>query len=116
MNDEQIIKREYIYVFIQIWFKSENFENWAPINDDLIYSIGIEFNDDDDEYDSYDAYLDVLENTYQWYMVSHRDASLLNDFNQVVIYNDDLNVYLWCIGHYGTSWDYVLTDIKIESV
>jgi hypothetical protein len=23
-------------------------------------------------------------------------------------------MYIWGVTHYGTSWDYVLTDIKIE--
>lgn len=98
-------------------FKAGDFEAWNPIDEDLIYSIG-ENNreEEEEEVEFYDTYLDILEDTYQWYMVNHRDAMVLTDFQQVVIYNEDLNVYLWCVGHFGTSWDYVLTNIKIESV
>ena len=28
-------------------------------------------------------------------------------------YNEQLDMYLWGITHFGTSWDYVLTDVKL---
>jgi hypothetical protein len=30
-----------------------------------------------------------------------------------VFYNEKLDIYVWGITHFGTAWDYVLTDIKI---
>lgn len=51
----------------------------------------------------------------QWYIVSDNGASILKDYtNEIVFYNADLDMYLWGVTHWGTSWDYVLTDIKIE--
>lgn len=50
---------------------------------------------------------------YQWYIISDNGASILKDWtNEIVYYNDELDLYLWGVTHYGTSWDYVLTDIK----
>ena len=41
----------------------------------------------------------------------YRDLSRLTD--EIVYYNDQLDLYLWGITHFGTSWDYVLTDVRI---
>ena len=51
---------------------------------------------------------------FQWYIVDDGGARLLQDINQIVYYNETLDMYLWGVCHYGTSWDYVLTDIKID--
>ena len=51
---------------------------------------------------------------YQWYIVDDGGARLLQDINQIVYYNETLDMYLWGVCHYGTSWDYVLTDIAID--
>lgn len=37
-----------------------------------------------------------------------------NDINEIVYYNEKLDMYLWGVTHYGTSWDYVLTNIAID--
>lgn len=52
---------------------------------------------------------------YQYFIISKEGAEILRGWtDEIVYYNDELDMYLWCITHYGTSWDYVLTDIKIE--
>lgn len=51
---------------------------------------------------------------FQWYIVSDQGASILKEAEEVVFYNDELDMYLWGVTHWGTSWDYVLTNIKIE--
>lgn len=51
---------------------------------------------------------------YQWYIVSDNGAAILQDINEIIYYNDELDMYLWGVTHYGTSWDYVLTNIEIE--
>jgi len=50
---------------------------------------------------------------FQWYIVSGRGAAILEEAGEIVYYNDTLDMYLWGVTHYGTSWDYVLTNIKI---
>lgn len=62
----------------------------------------------DEEYDR--EYIDI----YQTYIISDRGADILKEYtNEIVYYNNELDMYLWGITHFGTSWDYVLTDIKL---
>lgn len=50
------------------------------------------------------------------YIISEYGYEFLRDYtDEVVFYNEKLDVYIWAIDHYGTSWDYVLTDIKLVS-
>jgi hypothetical protein len=53
---------------------------------------------------------------YQYYIISDNGADFLKRYtNEIVYYLDALNIYIWGVTHWGTSWDYVLTDIKIET-
>lgn len=54
-----------------------------------------------------------VEEIFQYYIVSDRGAEILKEINEIVFYNDRLDMYVWGVTHYGTSWDYVLTDIEI---
>lgn len=51
---------------------------------------------------------------FQWFIVDDWGARLLQDINEIVYYNEKLDMYLWGVAHYGTSWDYVLTSIAID--
>ena len=51
---------------------------------------------------------------FQWYIVDDWGARLLQEINEIVYYNETLDMYLWGVTHYGTSWDYVLTSIAID--
>ena len=52
---------------------------------------------------------------FQWYIIDDNGAGILKDYtDEIVFYNSELDMYLWGVTHYGTSWDYVLTDIEIE--
>ena len=51
---------------------------------------------------------------FQWYIVDDWGAKLLQEIDQIVYYNETLDMYLWGVTHYGTSWDYVLTSIAID--
>ncbi len=48
---------------------------------------------------------------YQYFIVSHSGAEILEEINEIVYYNEELNLYVWGVTHWGTSWDYVLTDV-----
>lgn len=49
---------------------------------------------------------------FQWYIVSNSGAQIIQDYtNEILYYHDELNIYLWGVTHWGTGWDYVLTDI-----
>lgn len=50
---------------------------------------------------------------YQTYIINKSGADyLIRNTNEIVLYSDLLNVYVWGITHYGTGWDGVFTDIK----
>ena len=52
---------------------------------------------------------------FQWYIVPSYAVDILAENNEVVFYHYELDIYLWGVTHYGTSWDYVLTDIKCNT-
>lgn len=50
---------------------------------------------------------------FQCYIISEAGAEILKDYtDEIVFYNSNLDMYVWGVTHYGTAWDYVLTDIK----
>ena len=55
---------------------------------------------------------DYTPDIYQYYIVSDNGARILEEINEIVFYNEELDMYVWGVTHYGTSWSYVLTDIK----
>lgn len=78
-------------------FMHAGYENWELTN-------GEEENECGDYYE-----------VYQYYIISDSGAQFLEEYtDEIVYYNEQLDMYLWGITHFGTSWDYVLTDIKIE--
>lgn len=55
------------------------------------------------------------EEIFQYYIISDNGAEILKDYtNEIVFYNEALDMYVWGVTHCGTSWDYVLTDIKLN--
>lgn len=51
---------------------------------------------------------------FQYFIISDAGAELLKDYGEIVYYLPALDVYIWGVTHYGTSWDYVLTNIRID--
>lgn len=77
-------------------FEYIGYENWA-----------LESGEEEDE----DGY---FQEVYQYYIVSDSGASFLEEYtDELVFYNEELDMYLWGVTHFGTSWDYVLTNIKL---
>lgn len=57
---------------------------------------------------------DYQQDIYQYFIISSWAADVISEFtNDPVFYIDYLDMYIWGITHWGTSWDYVLTDVKI---
>lgn len=93
----------------------------AVLNNDIMnltYDIGsweqvsgiIDNSDEIEELENEQDYQEV----FQWFIVDDWGARLLKEINEIVYYNEKLDMYLWGVTHYGTSWDYVLTNIPIE--
>ena len=58
---------------------------------------------------------DNQQEIFQYFIISDNGAEILQTWtDEIVYYIDYLDVYVWGVTHYGTAWDYVLTDIKIE--
>lgn len=56
-------------------------------------------------------YIDV----FQYYIISADGADILMDWtNEIVFYNEALDMYVWGVTHYGTDWRYVLTEIELN--
>ena len=91
-----------------------DFEDPATYEDlyeELTQKIDI-LEDDKTDLENYQNYEPEI---YQYYIISDSGADLLKDYtNEIVFYNSDLDMYVWGVTHFGTSWSYVLTDIQCE--
>ena len=71
------------------------FDDWQLVN-------GSDYDEENDEYTE----------VFQWFIVSDNGAQMIQDYtNEILFYNEELDIYLWGVTHCGTMWDYVLTDI-----
>ena len=76
--------------------KLTGYENWELVHGD--------YEDEDGEY--YEI--------YQYYIVSDFGYNILERYtDEIVYYNEKLDMYVWGITHYGTAWSHVLTNIKL---
>lgn len=58
---------------------------------------------------------DYGKDVFQDYIISEEGFRILSELtDEVVFYNETFNLYLWGITHFGTSWDYVLTDVELK--
>ena len=52
---------------------------------------------------------------YQFFIISESGADILKEYtDEIIFYNEELDMYVWGVTHYGTSWSYVLTNIKLN--
>lgn len=65
--------------------------------------------DYDEEYDEYNE-------VFQYFIISESDAERLADYtNEIVYYNEDLELYLLGVTHFGTMWSGVSANWKEEN-
>lgn len=86
--------------------EEENESSPSQIIENEIYDINDRITELESEQDDQEV--------FQWYIVDDGGARLLQEINEIVYYNETLDIYLWGVTHYGMSWDYVLTSIKID--
>ena len=54
---------------------------------------------------------------YQDFIISESGYEFLKNYtDEIVYYNEELDVYIWAITHLGTAWSHVLTDIKLVEI
>lgn len=52
---------------------------------------------------------------FQYFIISDDGAKILKDWtDEIVFYNEALDMYVWGVTHYGTDWDLILTDIELN--
>ena len=67
-----------------------------------------------------DEEIEVLEDAhyeeiFQYYIISDNGAEILKNWtNEIVFYNEALDMYVWGVTHWGKSWDYFLTDSRLN--
>lgn len=98
---------------------TERLDNIEGLDDNPVYMAEVE--ELRDKIDELRAEIEELEDAdeyqpeiFQYYIVDDNGARILEEAEEIVFYNDTLDMYIWGVTHYGTAWDYVLTDIKIE--
>ena len=83
--------------------------NKAPelSNYDFEFVLGSDYDEENEEY------IDI----YQYYLIDidSYTLELLQENNckdLIIAWSETLEEYILCVDHFGTSWDYVLTDIE----
>lgn len=62
---------------------------------------------------NYDEEEDTYTEVYQYYIINYQDAERLAEYtNELVYYNEALDLYILGVTHWGTSWDYVPSNWK----
>ena len=88
---------------------------WELVSGTDQYAVDIDGNECDP--DSDECYGVYINDVYQTYIISERGYDFLRRYtDEIVYYCEELDIYLWGITHFGTSWDYVLTDIKLKEM
>ena len=113
-KQDKIDKLENVKDYLQDKIDSSDDDNKKELYTKLIDKADNKQNElqnDIDELESENDYRDI----YQYYIIDDNGAELLQrETNEIVFYNDTLDMYVWGVDHWGTSWDYVLTNINIE--
>ena len=89
-------------------FNEEFYEALAEAFSYLPEEVQEEYNNDCFEY--YEG-LEV----YQYYItdMSDYEAEALRELNnELIVYSNSLDCYVLCVCHWGTSWDYVMSNVE----
>lgn len=81
---------------------------------ELIEKLQDEIKDLENRIDELEEEQDEEPEIFQYYIVDNNGAEILQEFGEILYYNEELDLYVWGVDHFGTSWDYVLTNIRLE--
>lgn len=71
---------------------------------------------EDEYYNDENAYIEIYQpEIFQYYLcnISEWNREKLQQAGVILSYSDKLDCDVLCVDHFGTSWDYVLTDVKL---
>lgn len=80
-------------------------------NDDLSEEEKNTLEEEINELENADFY---YEDIFQYFIIDYNGAELLKHCKEIVFYSDKLDCYVWGVTHFGTSWDYVMTNLKLN--
>ena len=108
---DRILNNELIKFDVDYWNTIQGSELTYYDNEKEEY---VDYDDIENWDDISEGYVDI----FQYYIIDNRGVEILQELapNEIIFYNEKLDVYLWGITHWGTSWDYVLTDIELNYV
>lgn len=70
---------------------------------------------DYDDIEDWDNIAETYAEIFQFFIISDPGYQILSDLtDEIIFYNEELDIYLWGVTHWGTAWDYVLTDIPVR--
>ena len=101
LTDEELANK-YIDTFADVdECEIKTIEDREKIQDDLIDSMGGDTRD-----------------YYQYFIVSESGRDIIKKFfpRETIVYYERLDIYVWCIGHYGMSWTMFYSDKKISEI
>lgn len=78
------------------------------------------FIDNSEEIEELQERIDELKNEtepeiFQYFIISEQGANILKEWtDEIVYYNETLDMYVWGVTHWGTAWNMVLTNIQLN--
>lgn len=98
----------------QIEEKESEKESYGEVDD--------EFKAIEEEIEELETRIEELQNqqdyppeVFQWFIVGENGADIIKEYtDDPLYYNEELDMYLWGITHFGTAWSCVLTDVKLN--
>lgn len=65
-------------------------------------------------WDNFNCAVDDDDEIFQWYLCNLTDWERENatEYGLIMTYSDVLDTDVLCVDHFGTSWDYVMTDVE----
>lgn len=106
-SDEIDAKREQIETLEETRDNSDDDAQIEYINEQIEYI--------NEQIEELEREQDEQPEVFQYFIISDNGAEILQNYtNDPVFYLPALDCYVWGVTHWGTSWDYVLTDCKLE--
>lgn len=63
----------------------------------------------------YQEEFEEMKEIYQFYIIDDYGKEILENYtNEIILYSDLIDCYIWGVTHFGTPWTSVFTDIKIK--
>lgn len=117
----EIVDLEYQIEELEDEHEKANYENKARISEELegLYDKKVNLENEQEELENEKSELEDEEgyptcDIFQEFIVGDRGAEILEEFGELVFKCEELDLNIWGVTHWGTSWDYVLTNVKLE--